>query len=138
MAGMRRLGLTRYPSPTCLFLAKAGDGRRNSIKRKVIVRPMAGFGLPDYVRVSVSKAEENAQFLAALAEALAVFSPAAPAAPQRGAEVGGQGRWLQKLSFSDTGAAEVCGGGFSCGFWRRQNQPASFRAGAPRPTSRHF
>jgi histidinol-phosphate aminotransferase len=39
-------------------------------KRKVIIRPMAGFGLPEYVRVSVGTAKENAQYLRALAEAL--------------------------------------------------------------------
>jgi histidinol-phosphate aminotransferase len=38
--------------------------------RKVIVRPMAGFGLPDYGRVSVGTAKDNAQFLSALSEAL--------------------------------------------------------------------
>ena len=39
-------------------------------KRKVIVRPLAGFGLPDYVRISIGTEEENAKCLAALAEAL--------------------------------------------------------------------
>ena len=77
MAGMRRLGLDPVESVTNFILfpfAKAGELRAELTKRKVIVRPMAGFGLPDYVRVSVGKAEENAQFLAALAEALAVLA----------------------------------------------------------------
>ena len=77
MAGMRRLGLDPVESVTNFILfpfAKAGELTAELTKRKVIVRPMAGFGLPDYVRVSVGKAEENAQFLAALAEALAVLA----------------------------------------------------------------
>ena len=62
------------PGKLLTWAASVGPSTAELTKRKVIVRPMAGFGLPDYVRVSVGKAEENAQFLAALAEALAVLA----------------------------------------------------------------
>ncbi len=50
--------------------AKAAELTAALTKRKVIVRPMAGFALPQHVRVSVGLAAENAQFLAALEDAL--------------------------------------------------------------------
>lgn len=40
------------------------------LRRGVIVRPMAGYGLPSYLRVSVGLAEENSRFLIALDEYL--------------------------------------------------------------------
>ena len=73
MSGMRKLGLDPVESVTNFILfqfAKANELAAALTRRKVIVRPMAGFGLPDYVRVSVGTAAENAQYLAALAEAL--------------------------------------------------------------------
>lgn len=74
MAGMRKLGLDPVESVTNFILfpfEKAGELTAALTKRKVIVRPMAGFGLPQHVRVSVGLAAENAQFLTALEEALA-------------------------------------------------------------------
>jgi histidinol-phosphate aminotransferase len=41
------------------------------LKRGVIVRPIANYGLPRHVRVTIGLPEENARFLAALKEALA-------------------------------------------------------------------
>ncbi len=73
MAGMRKLGLDPVESVTNFILfpfAKAAELTAALTKRKVIVRPMAGFGLPQHVRVSVGLAAENAQFLAALEDAL--------------------------------------------------------------------
>jgi histidinol-phosphate aminotransferase len=74
MAGMRKLGLDPVESVTNFILFpfdKAGELTAALTKRKVIVRPMAGFGLPHHVRVSVGLAAENAQFLTALEAALA-------------------------------------------------------------------
>lgn len=74
MAGMKALGLEPVPSVANFILfpfAKAAGLTAALTKRKVIVRPMAGFGLPHHVRVSVGTPQENAQFLRALAEALA-------------------------------------------------------------------
>ena len=73
MAGMRKLGLDPVESTTNFILfpfEKAGELTAALTRRKVIVRPMAGFGLPKHVRVSVGKAEENDQYLRALEEAL--------------------------------------------------------------------
>ena len=73
MAGMRKLGLDPVESVTNFILfpfAKAADLTAALTKRKVIIRPMAGFGLPEYARVSVGTAAENDQYLRALAEAL--------------------------------------------------------------------
>ena len=73
MAGMRALGLEPVESVTnfILFPFKKAAGLTAALtKRKVIVRPMAGFGLPEHVRVSVGTAKENAQYLHALSEAL--------------------------------------------------------------------
>lgn len=73
MDGMRKLGLEPVDSVTnfILFPFKKAAGLTAALtKRKVIVRPMAGFGLPEHVRVSVGTAKENAQFLRALSEAL--------------------------------------------------------------------
>ncbi len=74
MAGMRQLGLDPVESVTNFILfpfPKAAELTAALTKRKVIVRPMAGFGLPNHIRVSVGLAAENDQFLQALAEALA-------------------------------------------------------------------
>lgn len=73
MAGMRKLGLAPVESVTNFILfpfAKAAELTAALTRRKVIVRPMAGFGLPSHIRVSVGLAAENDQFLQALAEAL--------------------------------------------------------------------
>lgn len=73
MDGMRKLGLEPVESVTnfILFPFKKAAGLTAALtKRKVIIRPMAGFGLPEHVRVSVGTAKENAQYLRALSEAL--------------------------------------------------------------------
>ncbi len=73
LAGMRKLGLEPVESVTNFILfpfEKAAELTAALTKRKVIVRPMAGFGLPHHVRVSVGLAAENDQFLQALAAAL--------------------------------------------------------------------
>ena len=73
MAGMRKLGLDPVESVTNFILfpfEKAGALTAGLTKRKVIVRPMAGFGLPNHIRVSVGTKPENNQFLSALKNAL--------------------------------------------------------------------
>lgn len=40
------------------------------LDRGVIVRPIAGYGLPEWLRVTVGLPEENARFLEALADIL--------------------------------------------------------------------
>lgn len=77
MDGMRALGLEPVESVTNFIMfryPKARELTAELTKRKVIVRPLAGFGLPDYVRVTVGTEAENAQYLAALAESLAALA----------------------------------------------------------------
>ena len=74
MAGMRKLGLDPVESVTNFILFpfnKAAALTAALTKRKVIVRPLAGFGLPNHIRVSVGTKPENDQFLRALKDALA-------------------------------------------------------------------
>ena len=40
------------------------------LRRSVIVRPIAGYGLPEHLRVTVGTEAENDKFLAALAASL--------------------------------------------------------------------
>jgi len=74
MAEMQKLGLQPVESVTNFILipcTKAEALTDALLRRKVIIRPMVGFGLPDFVRVSVGTADENRLFIAALTEALA-------------------------------------------------------------------
>lgn len=68
-----RLGLEYVPSVTNFILVKVGEGRKVfEVLQKlgVIVRPMDGYGLPEYVRITVGTADENRQTIAALADAV--------------------------------------------------------------------
>ena len=64
-------GLEFVPSYTNFILVKTGNGARifeELQKRKVIVRPMAGYGLPEWVRISIGTPEQNEKTLTALSE----------------------------------------------------------------------
>jgi histidinol-phosphate aminotransferase len=74
VAGFDALGLEHVPSYGNFVLVKVGPAARvyeELLKRGVIVRPVSNYGLPEWLRVSVGLAQENAKFLAALPEALA-------------------------------------------------------------------
>ncbi len=67
--GFTELGLTFIPSYANFVLVKVGDAPRVNLellKRGVIVRPVAGDGLPEWLRVSIGLPHENQQFLEAL------------------------------------------------------------------------
>jgi histidinol-phosphate aminotransferase len=71
--GLTALGLSHVRSHGNFVLVKVGDAARvNSelLHRGVIVRPVASYGLPEWLRVSVGLASENERFLAALSEIL--------------------------------------------------------------------
>lgn len=51
--------------------AKAGKVFESLLKQGVIVRPIAGYGMPDWLRVTVGTGAQNQRFLAALDTALA-------------------------------------------------------------------
>ena len=79
-AGMRRLekgftdlGLEWVPSQANFILVKVGNGAKvfDALQRRgVIVRPVASYGLPEWLRVTVGTMEQNERLLAELAAAL--------------------------------------------------------------------
>ncbi|MEP7182507.1 MAG: histidinol-phosphate transaminase [Betaproteobacteria bacterium] len=73
-AGFRRLGLDWIPSHANFLLVKVGDAGRaylRLLEQGVIVRPVANYALPEWLRVTVGLPAENDRFLAALGGALA-------------------------------------------------------------------
>ena len=75
----RKLGLEFIPSSANFILVKVGDGARvfNELQKAgVIVRPMGGYQLPEWIRISVGTAKENQRCLDALKSALAKAAPA--------------------------------------------------------------
>lgn len=79
IAGFKRLDLGYVPSKGNFIMVHVGEAAAVNgelLKRGVIVRPIANYGLPQWLRVTVGLREENARFLDQLAELL----PAMPAA----------------------------------------------------------
>ncbi len=73
-AAFDQLGLEYVPSYGNFVMVKVGAAARiyqELLKRGVIVRPVANYALPEWLRVTIGLPEENAQFLRALPEALA-------------------------------------------------------------------
>ena len=72
-AGVEKLGLQWIPSYgnfIAVRVGKANEIYRRLLKRGVIVRPVAGYQLPEHLRVTIGTAQENERFLSALAAAL--------------------------------------------------------------------
>jgi histidinol-phosphate aminotransferase len=64
---LRALGMEVYPTDANFVLVKAGaDIYQRLLAEGVIVRPMAGFGLPDHVRISIGLPEENERLIKTL------------------------------------------------------------------------
>lgn len=73
-AAFDRLGLDYVPPFGNFVLLKVGPAARvyqELLRRGVIVRPVANYGLPEWLRVTVGLAAENARFLEVLPPALA-------------------------------------------------------------------
>lgn len=77
MRGLDALGLTYMPSHANFLLVRVTGDRAGAapvyealLRSGVIVRPVANYGLPDWLRVTVGLPEENARFLTALAATL--------------------------------------------------------------------
>lgn len=72
--GFERIGLPFIPSVGNFIAVDVGeqspDIYQALLSRGVIVRPVAGYGMPNHLRVSVGLPEENERFLAVLSEAL--------------------------------------------------------------------
>ena len=70
------LDLPYVPTPTNFILVKVGDGARvvaELQQRGVIVRPMGGYQLPEFIRMSIGTPAENQRCLAALRAVLGVI-----------------------------------------------------------------
>jgi histidinol-phosphate aminotransferase len=70
VAGLKAIELSPLPSAVHFFLVPVGDGRafrRALLKKAIVVRDCASFGLPAYVRIATRRPEENACLLAAIA-----------------------------------------------------------------------
>jgi histidinol-phosphate aminotransferase len=72
-AGFERLGLEYIPSRGNFVAVRVRDAARvyeSLLREGVIVRPIAGYGMPEHLRVTVGLPAHNARFLAALERAL--------------------------------------------------------------------
>jgi histidinol-phosphate aminotransferase len=72
--GFRKLGLEHIPSRGNFVSVKVGDAMgiyHRLLASGVIVRPVANYGLPEFLRVSIGLEEENARCLDVLEKALA-------------------------------------------------------------------
>ena len=73
VGGLKRLGLEHIPSHGNFVTFKAGDGaavNQKLLRQGVIVRPIGGYGLPEWLRVTIGTEPENVRFLEALEKAL--------------------------------------------------------------------
>ncbi|MCJ0973272.1 histidinol-phosphate transaminase [Pseudomonas sp. PS1] len=73
--GFRRLGLQWIPSRANFIAVDLGFDaapvNQALLREGVIVRPVAGYGMPTFLRVSIGTESENARFLAVLEQVLA-------------------------------------------------------------------
>jgi len=68
-----KLGIETVPSGANFMLIKTGNGHavfEELQKRKVIVRPMDPYGLPDHIRITIGTPEQNQTLLEALKDVL--------------------------------------------------------------------
>ncbi|AWI08215.1 histidinol-phosphate transaminase [Ereboglobus luteus] len=72
--GCRELGLECVPSRANFMLVKVGDGARvfDALQRRgVIVRPLRGYAMPEWIRVTIGTAPQNEKFLKELKQVCA-------------------------------------------------------------------
>lgn len=73
VAGLDKFGLPYIPSRGNFIAFKAGDAagvNTRLLKQGVIVRPIAGYGMPEWLRVTIGTETENRRFLEALGKAV--------------------------------------------------------------------
>jgi histidinol-phosphate aminotransferase len=73
------MNLRFIPSAANFVLLNVGDGLsvfRALLERKVIVRAMKGYNLPEWVRITIGTMDQNRRCVAALREVLEVRLPA--------------------------------------------------------------
>ncbi|MDP2682145.1 MAG: histidinol-phosphate transaminase [Deltaproteobacteria bacterium] len=69
---LKAMGLEYVPTQANFFLIKVGKGKEiydALLRQGVIVRPVASYGLGEYIRVTVGTAEENKRFVEAIRKA---------------------------------------------------------------------
>lgn len=69
----RKLSLSFVPSTANFILVKVGDGQKvfqQLQKLGIIVRPMGGYQLPEFIRISIGTPAENARCIDALAQVI--------------------------------------------------------------------
>ncbi len=70
---LQKMGLEIIPSAANFILVRVGDGQRvfNELQKQgVIVRPLGGYQMPEWIRISIGSAPENTRCLAALKKVL--------------------------------------------------------------------
>ncbi|SBT05208.1 Histidinol-phosphate aminotransferase 1 [Candidatus Accumulibacter aalborgensis] len=73
VGGLKRLGCRRLPSHGNFVTFRVADAalvNQRLLKQGVIVRPLAAYAMPEWLRVTIGTEGENARFLAALAGSL--------------------------------------------------------------------
>lgn len=73
MGELRGMGYECVDTEANFFLVRVGDGKgvyESLLRKGVIVRPMASYGMPEYIRITVGLPEENRRFLGAFREAV--------------------------------------------------------------------
>ncbi len=74
LGSLRGMGYECVDTEANFFLVKVGDGKGvydALLKKGVIVRPMASYNLPEYIRITVGLPEENKRFLNSFREVVA-------------------------------------------------------------------
>jgi histidinol-phosphate aminotransferase len=77
MTGLDAIGVAYLPSHGNFLMVRVADAGKGAapvyeglLRSGVIVRPVANYGLPEWIRVTVGLPEENARFLSALGAVL--------------------------------------------------------------------
>jgi histidinol-phosphate aminotransferase len=73
VSGFQKLGLAYIESAGNFVAVNTGNGLEHYealLQKGIIVRPVVNYGMPDYLRVTVGRADENTRLLAALEQVL--------------------------------------------------------------------
>ena len=68
---LSKMGIDYIPSETNFILIHVGNGNeayKRLLRKGVIVRPMGGYALPEYIRVTIGLPGENRRFIKGLKE----------------------------------------------------------------------
>lgn len=74
VAGLRELGISTLESHTNFVLAQVGSGASWAQRLQahgLLVRPVDGYGLPEWLRIGIGTAEDNQRLLAAMSDEMA-------------------------------------------------------------------